>query len=198
MTTHETEEPIYNDAGERVYKDEGPPGPFQEASFVDLIKQDLNELAEATDVLIPIKGYEHSGLQVKYTLPENGKELDNITRRVERTHKTKYDRQLYMIVDTMIHLCQGIYVQPPGDESITDPVELDPEMIGEPVRFDERLAKTIGMPVNGDQHSPGARAVVFYLFRNNDLAIMDHGERLNRWLMNTKADLNAELWQLGG
>jgi len=159
-------------------------------SFVDVFREELKELAEAETCFIPVKGYERTGLQIRYAMPENGKQLDNIARKVTREFKDAYSRNLYISIDTMIVLCDGVFVQPQGVE---EPVMLDPEEFGQPCQFDERLAQIMGM--NGATGS--ARQVVKHLFGGNELAIMAHSERLSRWLQNTKADLEAEIWQLG-
>jgi hypothetical protein len=158
-------------------------------SFVDVIKGELQELQESKEVYIAVKGYERSGLHIKYRLPHDGKVLDDISRKVMREHKDSYNRNLYISMDTMIRLCEGLYVQPPESEG--EYVELDPELKGEPVQFDARLAEIVS---NGSQIS-SARQVVFALFGNNEMMILSHAERLNRWLMNTKADVETELWQ---
>jgi hypothetical protein len=160
------------------------------ASIADLLKQDYNEIAEIEEVYIKVKGYDKSGLQVKYRLPESGKELDDISRKVNREYKDTYSRNLFTAIDTMIYLCEGLYVQPEGVEA---PVMLDPQETGMPCRFDERLAVLIGM--NGVESR--ARAVVRKLFNNNDLMVVGHAERLSRWLTDTKANLEIEFWQLG-
>lgn len=166
-------------------------GPFSEASVVDLLKQEIQELAEVKDVLIKVEGYDKTGLQVKYGLPENGKQLDTIARKVQREFKGNYERNLYIAIDTMIALCMGLYVQPP---EVDEPVMLDPDETGTPVQFDERLAELVGLE---DGQLRTARNVVRRLFRKNDMAIVYHAEKLNRWLQNTNADLDLEIWQLG-
>jgi len=159
-------------------------------SIVDVFREELKELAEARDVYIPIKGYEKINLQIRYHAPENGKEIAIVAQRVAREFKDTWSRNLYLSMDTMIHLCDGLYVQPEGVE---EPVMLDPDNTGYPMQFDERLAEMMG--ANGEVHS--ARQVVRKLFGNNDMAVIAHAERLQRWLQNTKADIDAELWQLG-
>lgn len=161
----------------------------QEASIVDLIRADLQSIADIEDVLIPVAGYERTGLQIKYRLPESGKELEQIARRVEKeAKKDRYARSLNSAIDTMIKLCIGVYVQPPD---VDEPVELDPKEQGTPVCFDPDLAEILGM--NGDGPIR-ARDVVRKLFDGNDLAIFNHAEKLSRWLGDTKADLEVSFF----
>lgn len=167
-------------------------------SYVELLRQDYKELSEAEDVLIPVQGYERVGLRVKYRMPESGKELDAISRKVMREFKDTFSRNLYTALDTMIVLCEGLYIQPLASEleletQVTEPIPLDPELSGEAVRFDQRLAEALGL----GSDIPGARQVTRRLFGNNDMAVISHAEKLSRWLANTKADLDVEFWQLG-
>jgi hypothetical protein len=169
-------------------------------SYVDLLRQDYKELSEVEDVLIPVQGYERVGLRAKYRLPESGKELDTIARKAMREHKDTFSRNISVAMDTIIVLCVGLYIQPANTEELglesptpTEPIPLDPENTGEPARYDHRLAEILGL--GEDVNS--ARAVVRALFGNNDLAILAHSEKLSRWIANTKADLDAEFWQLG-
>jgi hypothetical protein len=161
------------------------------ASVIDLLKQDVEEISQVEDVYIPVKGYERTGLAIRYHLPERHKELDTIANKVNREFKDNYSRNLHIGIDTMVYLCSGLYVKHP--EPGTDEwVELDPQETGEPVHFDTRLAGILGW----DDVST-ARQVVKRLFGGNELAINVHAERLNRWLANTKADINQEFWQQG-
>jgi hypothetical protein len=70
---------------------------------------------------------------------------------------------------------------------------LDPGDTGTPVMFDQRLAEILGM----EGQVTSARQVVRKLFGNNDMAIVAHAEKLNRWLANTRADVSLEIWQQG-
>ncbi len=174
------------DLGEEAVK-----SAFGDSSIYDLLKQEAQELADAKEVFIRLNGYEKTGLQVCYRLPESGKELDSIARRVGKESKEMFHRNLYTSIDTMAWLCNGLYVQPEGVEK---PVMLDPQDVGSPVHFDSRLAELLGMD---NPEGMSARSVIRRLFASNDLAILDHAMLLNRWLQNTKADLSLEMWQMG-
>jgi len=165
--------------------------PFSEASIMDLLQADMQELAESKDVYIPVKGYGRTGVQIRYGLPDKGRELSDIARKVEREVKDRYTRNITIAIDTMIHLCLGIYVQPEG---VAEPVMLDPDETGEPVRFDNEFAKILGI----ETEVKSARQVVRRLFNNNDMAIISHAEKLQRWLQDTKADITLEIWQTAG
>lgn len=160
-------------------------------SYVDMFKSELDEIAQIKDVNIPVRGFEKTGVQVKYRLPESGKELDEIARRAKReAAKDAFKMNLIISMDTMIRLCEGIYVQPP---EAPEPVMLDPQETGMPCRFDERLAELVGL----DPDNSTARQALRKLFNNNDSSIIDHSERLGRWIRDTTADISLEIWQLG-
>lgn len=160
-----------------------------DSSIIDLLKADLQDLIENAEAFIPVIGYEKAGLAIKYRLPETGHQLDAIARKVAKDNQDPYYRNLWTSVDTMIFLCDGLYVKPDGVE---DYVMLDPQETGQAVRFDARMAAIVDIP----EDSP-ARVVLKKVFGNNEMAILSHSERLGRWLNNTKADLVTELWQMG-
>lgn len=159
-------------------------------SIVDLLRRDVDELAAIEDVLIPVEGFSYSNVSVKYRLPEQGgKELDAIAKKVMRETKDTYDRNVRIAMDTMIALCEGLYVQP---EDTPEPVPFDPDGAGMAIRFDHRLAEIFELPEDSN-----SRTVLRKLFGNNDASIVLHAEKLSRWIMNRKADLEVEVWQTG-
>lgn len=158
-------------------------------SLVDLIKKNLAELASNVDVKIPVTGWDSIGLAVKYVLPESGKVLDEIARKNERENKDLYWRNYNTAVDTMIALHDGLYIKLP---SMDDYEILDPGDTGVAVRFDDRFAATLGLEAGSR-----ARVIVKKMFGGNELAVLNHVEKLSRWLSDTGADLNLELWQVG-
>lgn len=168
-----------------------PSGLGADFSIVDAFRQELQEAQDNQTVFIRVQGFEKIGLQIKYRMQESGKELADLERNVERQTKEKWQRNLLTAMDTMIILCQGLYVQPEGVE---EPVMLDPQETGEPCMFDHRLAEIMNMGVNDNQT---ARSVVRKLFAGNDVALMSHAQRLSLWLQNTKADVNEGLWESG-
>lgn len=168
--------------------------PAAGSSLIDAFKEELKEFGANQTVLISVKGYEKIGLKVQYRKPEHGKEIDAIRSKVERQVKGAYERNLLTSIDTMIHLCDGLYVQP---ADVDEPVMFDPYETGVPAGFDDTLAELLGMNSNGATGPFDARAIIKKLFDDNDLAINSHSERLSRWLQNSKADVDAELWQLG-
>jgi hypothetical protein len=171
---------------------ESTPTVFGEASILDLLKQDYQEVQEVEDIYIPLVGWERTGLASKYVLPDSGKDLDLIAQRVMRESKDRYQRNLHICIDTMVLLSEGLFLKPPG---IDDYEPLDPEELGMPVTFKDgyRLAPIFGW----EGEPPTARVAVLRLFGNQELALLGHAEKLQRWMQNTKADLDVEFWQMG-
>lgn len=162
------------------------------SSIVDLIQQDISEIEASSDVYIPIRGYEKSGLAAHYRLPESGKQLDSIAQKVMRETKDQYERNLRIAIDTMIALCDGLYVRPEG---VDDYVMLDPEEKGEPLSFND--TSSLGPLIGYTDDSPTVRGLVKRLFRGNDVALISHAEKLGRWMSDTKTDIETEYWQMG-
>lgn len=160
-------------------------------SILDVIRAEQEELASSKSQYISVAGYEKAGMKILYRRPADGKELTSIGKKVTAQFKDLYSRNLYVAVDTMIALCEGIYVQP---EDVEEPVMLDPDELGYPVQFDERLAEIIGMRETDPDYD--ARGVVRRLFGGNDIAIISHSEKLSRWLANSKADVESEMWEV--
>lgn len=172
--------------------DEHPAG---DKSILELLKADYQEIAAIKDVHIPIIGWERTGLALRYRLPESGAELDRIARKVfqEVPKNDQYRRGYTIAMDTMIAMHEGLYVKPSG---IPDYVELDPEERGMPLTLAdaEELSVIFGWDANS---ITTARQVLRKLFSNNDMALINHAEKFQRWMVDTKTDINTELWSLG-
>src|SRR4029077_20071327 len=162
-------------------------------NVIDLLRQEFQELVAAESVHIPIVGYSRIGLTAKYRLPEKGQELDIIGRAIEKEMKgeSQYTKNLFIAIDTMIRLCEGLYVQPEGYD---EPIELDPEERGSAVTYADCHEAFKFDP------TMRTREVVRRIFGGpkHDMAILTHAEKLNRWLSNTNADLSLEFWQNQG
>jgi len=171
--------------------------PAGDKSILDLLKVDYEEILAIKDVYIPITGWERTGLAIKYRLPESGAELDRIARKVfqEVPKKDQFKRGLFIAMDTMIRLQEdnGLFVKPPG---VDDYVQLDPSEQGRALELAdaEELSVIFGWK---DNEVTTARQALKKLFGNNDIAIVTHAEKLQHWLVDTKADITTELWGLG-
>lgn len=175
-----------------------PVGPFVEeegaisqATLLEAVKQEYEQLAKATDTYIPVIGYSASGLNIRYRLPHNGKELDAIATKVFRQVKSAYERNINVAIDTLITLCIGLYIEHP--DKAGEYVEFNPDNQDGPITFiDTRLAEVLGW-----ENITNARQAVRRLFANNEMALLSHADKLGRWMTDTSADLTTEVWQLG-
>lgn len=190
MDTTDVETPTGEDLPVEPLEKESTHFTQEDASLMDAVLQEYQELADIKDVYIPVVGYTSTGLSVRYRMPENTKELSMVEEKVNRQTKDKMARNINSAIDTMCLLCIGLYVKHPDRNDVY--VELDPAMEGSPVRFDDRLVAAMKW-----QNIETARQTVRKLFRNNEIAILSHAEKLSRWLANSKADLSVELWQVG-
>lgn len=168
-------------------------GPFDALSIIDVIKQEAKELADAKEVYINIQGYERAGLSIRYELPESGKALSLIGERAMREAKgDKYTTNLYITMDTIGFLAKGFYIRNP--DKINEWVELDPENTNRPIGFDSTLCEIIDLKTE----NPTVRQMIKKLFGGNDIMIFTHGEKLQRWLSDARADVNLEFWDVSG
>lgn len=161
-----------------------------DASLMDALLQEYKELSETKDTYIPVVGYNSTGLSIRYRMPESARELAELEKKVNRQTTDKLDRNMNMAIDTMLLLCLGLYVRHPDKVDVY--VELDPAMEGSPVGLDDRLVTAMQW-----EGITTARQTVRKLFRNNEMAILSHAEKLSRWLGDSKADLSVEMWQVG-
>lgn len=169
--------------------------PVSDKSLLDLLKADYQEIVDIKDVYIPIIGWEKSGLAINYRLPESGAELDFIARKVfqEVPKSDPFRRGITVAMDTMITLSQGLFVKPAG---VDDYVQLDPNERGAALELSDAEELSVIFGWKADSVTT-TRQVLKKLFGNNDMAIINHAEKLQRWLANTKADITTELWGLG-
>jgi hypothetical protein len=155
-------------------------------SLLDVLAQRKKEQQEATEVYITIPGYDKPPiiLAAQYRLLE-GKEIDEIGRRVTSQTKDRWQRQVFAAVDTFIAACTGFYYQEEGDSADTwKPLTLNQVLIP---GYTNELAQALRF------EATTAREVAFGLFGGNDVAIMQHNVRLSIWMGDTTRDVNQEL-----
>jgi hypothetical protein len=162
---------------------DGPINPVvDEGSLFDNLAKKREEIAEQTETLIPVAGYEDPQLFIQYALIP-GDDIDRIGRRNQRV-KDSYYRGLYNAIDVMIASCRGIYVE---SDNGSDPVQLTAD--GVPVdHFSESFAEKMRI-----EKRDTARNVVFGLFNYNHIAIGQHSFRLQRWMGNTSLNVDEDL-----
>lgn len=155
------------------------------SSVMDLLRHRRQLRAQEITHDIDIPGY-GGDLFARYHLID-GKQLNAIASRIQKTERDPAGRNLLASVDVMVAACDGLYARDRGVERGLH------EILGEetPVRYDVRLAQFLGFEGElGD--APTARGVVLALFNGNDLAVMSHSSRLQRWTMGAENELDEE------
>src|SRR5689334_4576939 len=79
-------------------------------SLMEQLRAKRQEIAETRSTFIPIAGYESMGLQVNYNLMER-KQIEEIGRRVLKETKDRGERQMLILLDTIINATEGFYIQ---------------------------------------------------------------------------------------
>jgi len=150
-------------------------------SLLDNLQRKRADLA-TKETYIHIPGYDKDPpiLLAKYRLVE-GKELDMLGDKVTRETKNKWDRQVLAAVDTFITCCEGMYVDHGDGEP--KPMTLEGEHIW---GYNEQLATALNF------EAKTAREVVFGVFVNNEIAIMQHNMMLSRWMSNTSRQVDDD------
>lgn len=153
-------------------------------SLFDNLREKRTELGKNQTIILPIPGYDNDPpvLMAKYRLM-TGKELEDIAQRVSRQTKDRSQRQILAAVDTFINCCEGIYVDLEDGEG---PKPLS-NLQDQPIRgYNQDLADTLQFPAEN------ARQVVFGIFADNDIAIMQHNVRLGLWMSNTSRKVDDD------
>lgn len=147
------------------------------------LKQKRENLANK-ETFISIPGYDREPpiLLAKYSLLE-GPVVDNIGTKVSREVKGQWDRQVLMAVDTFIEACQGMYVD--IGEGAKEPQEMTHN--GKHIAgYNQDLCEAL------EYEAETARQVVFGLFANNEIAIMQHNVKLSMWMSNTSRQVDDD------
>jgi hypothetical protein len=151
-------------------------------SLIEALRARRQEVAETTETMMPISGYEEFGLQVKHRLLERT-EVTAIGRKIIKEFKKIEDRNVHLLYDQIIASTEGFYIQVDGDP---EPVPLwDQE--GQTVLRWDQLAETMGAT-----NLSTARDALIFVFGGNEFAIGQHGILLNRWFTNTGINVDEE------
>lgn len=154
-------------------------------SVVDMLRRRRQALASETTTDLDIPGY-GGELFARYHLID-GKQLNAIATKVQKTEREASARALFASIDVLIAACDGLYIRDHGVEKGVH------EVMGEdtPVRYDQRLAEFLQYE-GALGANPTARGVVLGLFGNNELAILTHSGNLQRWMMGLEAQNDEE------
>jgi hypothetical protein len=159
-----------------------------ERSLADQLRERRAEIAQAKEVFIPLTGYEQYNVTVKHRLVDRV-EVERIGRRVIAETKDRGERNMRILIDTIIHSTLGFYVQPDGVE--------EPELIENPAThvgilgWDE-FAHYLGLSNGDPSEEPNIRGALYWVFGSNEFAVGQYGIILNRWMGNTGLKVDEE------
>jgi hypothetical protein len=145
-------------------------------NLLTTLRSRRQEIGEAKSVDLEVPGYD-GALVIRY-----GKvDWDELRRIAGKAQKSKSPRrELNAQADTLVAACQEVLIR--VGEELLPITEAFPEAdTGEPVRFDDRLAKAL------EFEAPNARAVVFGTY-NNDLAVTLAHNDLTEWMRNSNQE----------
>lgn len=155
-------------------------------TLADQLRSRRAEISETKDVLLPIIGYEEFGLVAKHRLMDRP-EVERIGRKVLSETKNRGERNMRILLDTVINSTVGFYIQ--KAETEPDPV-IDAANGDTSVLNWGELARYLGWTPNGDGD---ARSALYFVFADNEFAIGQYGILLNRWMGNTSINVDEEL-----
>jgi len=162
--------------------------PIEQESLLDQLRKKREEVTENNTCFIPIPGYDAYPpiLVAKYGILD-GKELDNIGRKVARETKDRWQRNILAAMDVLIACCQGMYVDHQNGEE-PEPLTMNGEPI---IGYSADLAQALQF------NATTARQVVSGVFASNDLALMQHNVRLSMWMGNTSRRIDEDVFSAG-
>lgn len=147
----------------------------------DRLKARRRKLAEDKTLDLPVQGY-GGDLVVRYKLLD-WDTLNEIETKALRSDNPR--AELYGQMDTLIAACDMVLIKADGDKEPRPAHEADPSL-GEPLRFDERLADKLGF------EAKSAREVLVGVFDGNETAIPPIYQALSRWLSGARAQVDEE------
>lgn len=158
----------------------------EERTLADQLRDQRQEIAETKDTLLPLTGYEKFGVQVRHRLVSRA-ELEQIGRKIVAETRDRGERNMRIILDTIINSTTGFFVQmdgAPNPDPITDP------KTGGPLLTWDQFANYLGWNTNGD--AGDARSALYWIFGANEFMVGQYGISLNRWMGNTSIKVDEE------
>lgn len=156
-------------------------------SLLESLAAAREETAEDRETFIAIPGYEKAGLELlaRYRLL-SGPEIEGIARKaMGKNRRRSFAQGLAAACDTMAAACTGIYFQRPEDDE-PQPLTVGGQHI---VNYgDPKLKQALKI---GDDVTT-ARGVILSTFCDNELAVVEHSTKLQRWFGNTNSELDAD------
>lgn len=180
MSDIEQETPLVTDIG-----DEEAEGP---ESLMEQLRDRRRELAATKETLITIPGFEDSGLACKYRLMDR-QETEKIGKRIRKLTKDRGDFQMLVLVDILIHACEGFWLRREGE---VVPLKMNDGNGAPRIERWDQLASFMGYEAEVGEKPPDQRVALYYVFGDNEFAVGQHAIALNRWFANTGVDVDVE------
>lgn len=154
-------------------------------SLADQLRERRTEIADSKEVFIPLTGYEKYGVHVKHKLVDRTV-VEDIGRKVVAETKDRGERNMRLLLDTIIHSTSGFFIKDDDEEEykpITEPGD------GTSIMRWDAFALYLGWDPGNE---PYARSAVYFVFGNNEFAVGQYGIILNRWMGNTGIKVDEE------
>lgn len=143
---------------------------------MDRLRTQQAELATGQHCDLAIAGYTDPLLVARYRfMPVE--ESSEIGKKVRAQTDDDSAKLLLAGMDLLINACEGLYTREPGSKEL-EPLDLG-DGDSESPTYDHRVAKAFGF------ESDTARETLRQLFKLNDYAIVEHAQRLQRWMSDT-------------
>lgn len=179
------EETGKNRAGSAVGSDNGEVAAAAEGegSILSTLRRKRQEIRRDKTTTLEVSGYD-GFLLVKYK-PIDYNEFSKLVRKLQKAKNT--DAEVGVAADILVRTCVGFYYRDELDGRKVKPLhESDAQFGDEPIVYDERLAKVVGLTV--DNRHVG-RSIAIGLF-NNELALVDHSNEVVEWMRSNDAEEN--------
>src|SRR4249919_564084 len=87
----------------------------EQPTLAEQLRRRRTEISESKEVLLPITGYEQYGLMAKHRLMDRP-EVEQIGRKVLGETRERGERNMRLLLDTVINSTTGFYLQTSDDE----------------------------------------------------------------------------------
>jgi hypothetical protein len=158
----------------------GPePTSNEQRTIMDRLRAQRDAQTQDVTCFITVPGYKGL-MKAEYSVLDST-EMTMIGRKIQRQYKDDGDRQINAIMDILIRANQGLYYVE-EDNSLT---HIDPDNSGDPLTYgDPRTAEYFGFD------SETARGSLLGVFQFNEMSLLAHGLKLNRWYEDTSKDVD--------
>ena len=148
-------------------------------TIMDRLRAQRDEQTRDVTCFITVPGYKGL-MKAEYNVLDST-EMTMIGRKIQRQYKDDGDRQINAIMDILIRANQGLYFVE-EDGGLT---AIDPDEAGYPLKYsDPRTAQYFGF------ESATARQSLLGVFQHNEMSLLAHGMKLNRWYEDTSKDVD--------